>query len=127
MLIEDLGDALYADVLGRRGDAHELYGAAIDALARLHREAAPALLPPDKPLHVYDDTALIAETDLMTEWFVPLALGRDATPEESERTARAGARCWVRWAGAAPVFVHRDYHAQNLLWLPSARASPASA
>ncbi|HEX3672634.1 MAG TPA: phosphotransferase [Rhizomicrobium sp.] len=118
VLIEDLGDALYADVLADGGDAHELYGAAIDALAQLHIEGAPALLPPDKPLHGYDGTALIAETDLMTEWFLPLALGRVASEDEIA-THRA------RWRevlepvlASPPVFVHRDYHAQNLLWLP---------
>ncbi|MGH6870503.1 MAG: aminoglycoside phosphotransferase family protein [Rhizomicrobium sp.] len=117
-LIEDLGDALYADVLADGGDAHALYAAAVDALARLHTARAPATLPPDKPLHAFDETALIAETDLMTEWFLPLALGRAATVEET-----AGHR--ARWRdvlapvlAAAPVFVHRDYHAQNLIWLP---------
>ncbi len=119
VLMEDLGDALYADVLTNGRDEAALYGAAIDALATLHAQAAPSLLPPDKPLHPYDETALIAETDLMTEWFFPVGLGRAATAEEAGthralwREALAGA------AAASPVFVHRDYHAQNLIWLPS--------
>src|SRR5258708_3718089 len=62
--------------------------------------------------------ALIAETDLMREWFLPLALGRKAT-ESEYREHRA---LWRAALGAIadidPVFVHRDYHAQNLMWLP---------
>jgi hypothetical protein len=118
VLIEDLGDDLYADVLARGGDEHGLYGAAVDALAQLHSQAAPALLPPDKPLHAYDETALIAETDLMTDWFLPVALGRPARQDEiSEHRARW--REVLTPVLALPsVFVHRDYHAQNLLWLP---------
>jgi N-acetylmuramate 1-kinase len=118
VLIEDLGDDLYADVLARGEDEHALYGAAIDALAQLHTQSAPALLPPDKPLHAYDETALIAETDLMPEWFLPVALGREARGDEiGEHRARW--REVLKPVLAAPsVFVHRDYHAQNLLWLP---------
>jgi hypothetical protein len=120
VLIEDLGDDLYANVLanGHAGEEPALYGAAIDALAKLHAETAPEALANGKALHAYDETALLAETDLMTEWFIPLALGRNASEEEREEHR-------ILWRGAlrpvlvAPsVFVHRDYHAQNLFWLP---------
>src|SRR2546423_11464734 len=66
VLIEDLGDDLYANVLsnGHGGEEHALYAAAIDALGTLHSETAPAGLGGGKPLHAYDETALLAETDL---------------------------------------------------------------
>ena len=32
--------------------------------------------------------------------------------------APCGRRRWPRIQGSDMVFVHRDYHAQNLLWLP---------
>ncbi len=117
VIIEDLGDALYADVIDPNNEA-ELYGAAAEVLARLHADRAPAVLPPDKDLHPFDETALIAETDLLPQWFMPVALGRTPGDDEIEehralwREAVAGA------LRADPVFVHRDYHAQNLLWLP---------
>ncbi|MGA9795723.1 MAG: phosphotransferase [Rhizomicrobium sp.] len=117
-LIEDLGRDDYAVVLSNGGDEHELYGAAIDALAQLHKSAAPSLLPPDKPLHAYDETALVAETDLMTEWFMPLALGRAATSDEIAEHRAHWREVLAPVLAAAPVFVHRDYHAQNLMWLP---------
>jgi aminoglycoside/choline kinase family phosphotransferase len=117
VIIEDLGDALYADVADGANEA-ELYRAAAEVLARLHAERAPALLPPDKDLHAYDETALGAEVDLLTDWFMPVALGRAASADEV-----AEHRGLWRKALAAlkqdPVFVHRDYHAQNLLWLPT--------
>ena len=37
---------------------------------------------------------------------------------KSQNIARCGARRWTPSRTAAPVFVHRDYHAQNLIWLP---------
>jgi aminoglycoside/choline kinase family phosphotransferase len=118
VLIEDLGNDLYADVLSNGGGEHELYGAAIDALVQLHKTSAPSLLPPDKPLHVYDETALVAETDLMTEWFLPLGLGRAATADEVAEHRQHWREVLNPVLAAPPVFVHRDYHAQNLMWLP---------
>jgi aminoglycoside/choline kinase family phosphotransferase len=118
VLIEDLGDDLFADVVARDGNERVLYGAAVDSLARLQTEPAPSLLSCDKPLYAYDETALLAEIDLMTDWFMPLALGRKAHAEEVE-DHRALWRSALRHVLAEPpVFVHRDFHAQNLMWLP---------
>jgi hypothetical protein len=117
-LIEDLGDELYADVLTRGGDEEALYGAAIDALAIIHAEAAPAMLPSDKPLHAYDGVALVAETDLMTEWFMPVALGRNASEAEAAEHRALWREALAPVLASPTVFVHRDYHAQNLIWLP---------
>jgi N-acetylmuramate 1-kinase len=118
VLMEDLGNDLYADVLSDGGDEKALYRAAVEALARLHAEPAPQTLGGGKALYAYDETAMLAEIDLMTEWYLPLALGR--APREDETEEHRG-----RWREAlkalnarAPVFVHRDYHAQNLIWLP---------
>jgi len=118
VLIEDLGDDVFATALAQGKDELALYGAAVDALVRVQTEPAPSLLPPDKPLYRYDETALLAEVDLMTEWFVPMALGRAAHAEEVSEH-RSLWRDTLRFTFAAPpVFVHRDYHAQNLIWLP---------
>ncbi len=119
VLMEDLGEALYSDALMGGADEMALYGAAIDALSSLHAEGAPAALAPDKPLHPYDETALIAETDLMTEWFFPVGLGRSATADETQTHRRLWREALDAVTAASPVFVHRDYHAQNLIWLPA--------
>ena len=109
-------------------DEKKLYKAAVDVLARIHANDAPASLSSGKPLYDYDQTALLAETDLLTEWFVPLALGRAATVAETGEHRRAVARSALAGiANSRRVLVHRDYHAQNLMWMPErATAWPAS-
>jgi len=117
-ILEDLGDALFADVMAQGADEAPLYTAAVEVLAKLHAGAAPETIGAGKPLFAYDETALIAETDLLTEWFLPLALAREATAEEIEEH-RALWRAALRDLDLERrVFVHRDFHAQNLLWLP---------
>jgi aminoglycoside/choline kinase family phosphotransferase len=119
VLSEDLGESLYADVLTTGASETELYGTAIDALAKLHAETAMATISDNIPLYAYDDVALIAETDLITEWFLPHALGRPARMDEIAEH-RDLWRATLRPVLESPAFfVHRDYHAQNLLWLPS--------
>lgn len=118
LILEDLGDDLYADVLAADADAPTLYGAAIDALAALHDSAAPSHLAPDKPLYPYDDVALLAETDLLTEWFLPEALQRPLRDDERDEHRALWVSALSALDNPARVFVHRDYHAQNLLWLP---------
>ena len=62
---------------------------------------------------------MIAETDLLTEWFLPLALGRKATmTKKSPSIARLWRAALAGIGQSRRVFVHRDYHAENLLWLP---------
>ena len=117
LLLEDLGDDLYTDVLEDGGDELALYEAAIDALVLLHAEPAPKALAGDKPLFAYDETAQLAEVDLLTEWFLPAALGRSADPAEAEEHRTLWRAALKTLDGNATVFVHRDYHAQNLLWL----------
>lgn len=116
LLIEDLGKYLYTDVLGDHGDERALYEAAIDALVTLHQAPAPAALAPGKPLFEYDEAALLAEIDLLTEWFFPLALGRPADESETEHHREIWRSVLKTLDGGPKVFVHRDYHAQNLLW-----------
>lgn len=116
-IIEDLGDALYADVVDGGNEA-ELYRAAADVLAVLHADPAPSVLPPDKPFHAFDETAQLAEIDLLTEWFMPVALGRKPGADEVAEHRALWRAALAESRKHDAVFVHRDYHAQNLLWLP---------
>lgn len=124
VVLEDLGDDLFATVLANgNGDEQALYAAAIDALATLHAAPAPAELGNGKPLYAYDETALGAETDLMTEWFMPVALGRMTSEDERLEHRALWHQVLKPVLQSSSSFVHRDYHAQNLFWLPERTGS----
>lgn len=112
-LLEDLGDGLFTRVLAEGGDEAALYAAAVDVLAALH--AAP---PGGLALAPYDDALLMAEADLFVDWFLPAATGApcgDAAREEFHAAWRA---VFPKAHALPPVLVLRDYHADNLIWLP---------
>lgn len=118
VLMEDLGADLFTDSLAKGVSETELYQGAAEVLARIHADTAPAVLPPDKVLHAYDETALLAEVDLLTEWFFPVGLGRSATADELAEFHGLWRAVLAPVLNTRPVFVHRDYHAQNLMWMP---------
>lgn len=116
-LLEDLGDDLFARVAGRV-DEETLYRAAIDALAALH------LRDPARPAGAgyrmmdYDALAMEAEAALLIEWYWPLK--KDAAAPNDLITEYL--ELWRGAFAALPAphaFVLRDYHAENLLWLPA--------
>jgi aminoglycoside/choline kinase family phosphotransferase len=121
-VIEDFGDGVFARLIEQGADETELYFAAIDAQARLHQASPPAILAAGDlawPLLPYDALALKAGADLFVEWQPRLNPALDfGVAARAEWDALWGdiAR---RGAAGAAVFAHRDFHAENLLWLPS--------
>ncbi len=120
-ILEDLGDDLYATLIAGGPDPLPLYEAAVDLQVALHSAPAPDVLETEGArwaLSTYDDLALRTYTELFLEWWPKYA---DLPPFPDE--ARAdwdGLVAPIRAAGerGATVFAHRDFHAENLIWLP---------
>ena len=121
LLLEDLGDALFARLLPDQMHEGSLYAAAVDTLAAIYRSSFPDAVEAGGqswPLQAYDATALMAEADLFVEWF----LGRHAGVTLSEAALDEWRAIWTRAFGrlenCPPGLVLRDYHAENLIYLP---------
>ena len=115
-LIEDLGDDLYAEHLKKTPRAEKaLYENA--ALVLVH--IAKQNIVPEKPYEIltYDETAMMAEVHLLTQYYwreknnTPLS---QAIMEEYDSLWQG----LLRQLSSPSVLVLRDYHAENLLWLP---------
>lgn len=126
-VLEDLGDDLFAAVLAQDpATEDELCAAAIDTLAALHRRPPPAEMHgPDGawPLLTYDDLAFRTAADLFIDWVPPL----HDLPPFGAAARGAWEALWApvraRGEAGAEVFCHRDYHAENLVWLPEREGS----
>lgn len=111
LLLEDLGDALFARVLDAAPERETaLYQAASDVLVELHGHTAPSALATYSPRVMADMAALAFD------WYL---LG-GAGGESPARTAfHADMQSLLEnHAAPADVLIQRDYHAENLLWLP---------
>ncbi|HLL30938.1 MAG TPA: phosphotransferase [Allosphingosinicella sp.] len=112
LLLEDFGDDRVGPLLQREPHRElEIYESAVDILARLAAQSAPADLPP------YDGPAMEREVSLFPEWYVPAL----EIPVDDEAFLPAWRSVWgdvLRVAEESPVLVLRDYHADNLMVLP---------
>lgn len=111
LLLEDLGDDLFARLIAR-GHAREipLYAAATDVLVQLQSRPAPAGLP-DLTAQDWAEAAAFAP-----DWYTFAATGQ--TPDCSDFTATLASLLRAH-ADGPRVMILRDYHAENLLWLPA--------
>jgi aminoglycoside/choline kinase family phosphotransferase len=124
-VLEDLGDDLYARLVEAGADETPLYEAAIDGLLAIHAAPTPGELSFDGstwPLLTYDDLALKTAHDIFVEWqpkFRDLRFDDDALAEWEAIWAP------IRSLGeaGATAFCHRDYHAENLIWLPERKGA----
>ena len=113
LLLEDLGDDLFGRVIAREPAMEApLYEAATDVLAVLAGRAAP----PDLPVHDLD--ALLDEVALFLDWRFPEVRGREAGDAERRSFRDAWAEALLCASGRQDVLVLRDYHVDNLIWLP---------
>jgi N-acetylmuramate 1-kinase len=118
LITEDFGSAGFVEGTPAAPIA-ERYEAATDLLARLHGETLPDTLPLvpqlDYTIPVFGVDAMLVETGLLAEWYLPdrgaplnaelqaefVAMWRDLL------TTHAGTTTWML----------RDYHSPNLIWL----------
>jgi aminoglycoside/choline kinase family phosphotransferase len=118
LLIEDLGDDLLARLCAEDPAREaDLYAAAIDTLVAFH-----ALQPPEPSdawsAPPYDMAVLTREARLVLEWYVPCVTGRAVAADLAAEfeALMLGTFAPVAKARSGPVY--RDYHAENLIWLP---------
>lgn len=105
LLLEDLGDDLLAQhARTAPSDEPRAYAVAAQVIAALHRQTPPPL--PSYPDQMADLTTTVFD------WFAPAH--RNRKPD-----LRAAMQAAIDTTLTGPQgFVHRDYHAENLLWLP---------
>lgn len=118
LLLEDLGDDLFATIC-LRAPAREsgLYAAAIDLLADFQAldppGAAESWCPPR-----YDMAVLMREIRLAPEWYLTAATGQEVSPELAAEFDALAAAVLTPLIADSNVPIYRDYHAENLIWLP---------
>jgi aminoglycoside/choline kinase family phosphotransferase len=108
LLLTDLGNTTYLQALNT-SNAHELYGAATDALITIQLASREFELPP------YDKALLIREMYLFPEWYVTKHLQVRLDEKQNAALETVFQRILQNNLAQPRVFVHRDYHSRNLM------------
>lgn len=112
LLIEDLGDDLFARVAGSRPELElMLYQNATDVLIHLHQQ------PPPASLATYSPQAMTEQAGLVLEWYLSGVSGT-VSERDKHSFSQTILDVLLQHASDADVLIQRDYHSENLLWLP---------
>ncbi|MBL4608711.1 MAG: phosphotransferase [Pseudomonadales bacterium] len=112
MLLSDLGDRLLLPELNARS-VEQQYGIAMETLRALQSQLKPEALP----LPLYDQARLMDEMALFSDWFVPRYLGYTLSGDQQGMMLKAYGKLAKSALSQPEVFVHRDYHARNIMLL----------
>ncbi len=121
ILLEDFGPNVYAQVIENNPALEApLYEAAVDCLAEIYRSSFPAKMQfQDATWRVreYDEAALLTETHLFLDWY---AADKGATLDADARSEwdAIWKTLFTALDAHAPGLALRDFHAENLFWLP---------
>lgn len=122
VLLEDFGNDLFA-VLLKNAPSQEtlLYDAAIDLLLNLHELPLPIdrmINDQESPvLNNYSQFLLNQELALFSDWYLPTMGVQDTQSFKGEIEAMFKP-LFEQILQTPPVLTLRDYHAENLIWLP---------
>jgi aminoglycoside/choline kinase family phosphotransferase len=126
LLLEDLGDASFTRLLNGSLklppsyagalNEKEMYLQAVEVLCHLSR----CSLPEESGIPAYDSALLLQELKVFSDWYLPNV----AQGNTLERLQQEFLNLWKDnllslVPVVKPVLVMRDYHADNLMWLPS--------
>ena len=115
LIIEDLGNYTFNEALKDNVSEVQLYKRAVDTLVLIHNSQIPAHIP------YYSKKTLIDEVNLFIEWFCP-----NAGIKLSLNSINEWHSIWNSYLN--PIIqennklVLRDFHADNLFWLPERKS-----
>jgi aminoglycoside/choline kinase family phosphotransferase len=115
LLLSDLGNTTYLHALagGEAGSARKLYGDATDTLIDIQLASRDNELPP------YDEAMLMREMRLFPDWYIARHLNATLSDEQKAKLETVFARIIANNLAQPRVYVHRDYHSRNLMFVES--------
>ena len=117
LLVEDFGSQ---GVVADGAHVPERMEMAVDVLAALHTRNLPQAIAVDDEIHSippYDLDALLIETELLLDWYLP-HVGVNLAPGHRARFIELWTRVLTPIANEPGTWTLRDYHSPNLMWLP---------
>jgi N-acetylmuramate 1-kinase len=117
LLLSDLGNTTYLHALNT-STAKVLYGAATDALIKIQLASRDAELPP------YDEALLLREMRLFPEWYIAKHLGVTLSEAQNAKLEAVFSRIIANNLAQPRVYVHRDYHSRNLMYIENPHLNP---
>ncbi len=111
LLLEDLGDDLFARLIAAGADEKPLYRLAVDFLIDLGNSPPPPFLPE------FSDDYVMAQNEMFLDFYVPDKLGAPLEREPREFYREIWGNLIPRMRVGPDVMLLRDFHSENLIFL----------
>ena len=119
IVIEDFGDTSFYKILKKQKNKLKIYKKLVDLLLKIQK-----IKPKSKiknlndtfhSLDKYSKKHLFSESDIFFDWYLPLFLSKKKVSNIKIQSRRILSKLYNRINFPNSCFVHRDYHAQNLM------------
>ena len=121
LLLEDFGQNVYAKAIAENPELEApLYKAAVQCLAEIYRSSFLSQMSYKSSIwrvRDYDETALLTETHLFLDWYA-IDKGAKISDQGKAEWNDIWQTLFEALNAHAPGLALRDFHAENLFWLP---------
>ena len=119
IVIEDFGDSSFYKILLKKKNKLLIYKKLIDLLIKIQKIKPKSKIKNiTKGSHIinkYSNKYLFKESDLFFDWYLPLFLNKKKAFNLKKKSKKILSRIYNKLNFSNSYFVHRDYHAQNLM------------
>ena len=119
IVIEDFGDLSFYKVLLKKKKKFAVYKKLVDLLLKIQKIKPKSKIKNiNNGLHIinkYSNKYLFKESDLFFDWYLPLFLNKKKALSLKIKSKKILSKLYNKLNFSNSYFVHRDYHAQNLI------------
>ena len=119
IVIEDFGDSSFYKLLLKKKNKLSIYKKLVDLLLKIQKIKPKSKIKNinNRPhvINKYSNKFLHKESDLFFDWYLPLFLDKKKVLKVKKKTKKILSLLYNSLNFPNSCFVHRDYHAQNLM------------
>ena len=119
IIIEDFGNLTFYKLLLKKKNKFILYKKLVDLLIKIQKIKPKSKIKNiEKGFHYlyrYSNKYLLEESNLFFDWYLPLFLSKKKTYQIKVKSKKILKKIYSKLNFSNSYFVHRDYHAQNLM------------
>jgi len=121
MVIEDFGNLTFNKVLLKTKNKFKIYKKLVDLLLKIQKiKPKKKIKTLNKNTYIiksYSNKFLLKESNLFFDWYLPIFLSKKKSSNIKIKANKILFKLYNRLNFSNSCFVHRDYHAQNLMQL----------
>jgi len=119
IIIEDFGKLSFYKLLLKKKNKLYIYKKLVDLLLKIQKIKPKTKIPTIKKgqyiVKIYSNRYLLKETNLFFDWYLPLFLSKKKAKNIKKKSNKILFKIYNRLNLSNSCFVHRDYHANNLM------------